>query len=85
MTCDESVYTSVRQVHQTVQKLDNATGTLISLMVYSIRSSLIYACVFITRSEVKPYGYRPRGGGYFQKRVYSFKAPGHMFDSGFFF
>ena len=36
-----------KQVNQTVYKLDNATGTLISLMVYSIRSSPIYACVFI--------------------------------------
>jgi hypothetical protein len=36
-------------VNQTVYKLDNATGTLISLMVYSIRSSPIYACVFIIK------------------------------------
>ena len=39
----------VEQVNQTVYKLDNAIGTLISLMVYSIRSSPIYACVFIIK------------------------------------
>ena len=46
---DRDVVVPRAQVNQTVYKFDNATGTLISLMVYSIRSSPIYACVFIIK------------------------------------